>query len=386
MKNLIAFLSIILLCTACKQEPQLPPNTYQVNVSLPGVYNGIRAHINIISEGGKEITVDTAIVMNETFTLNGTIIAPVRRAISVNGVNGSLTFILEPGYTDISINKDSIKGSLIDGPINNQAHNEYLSDLLTKRKLYKAINSELAIEQSNVNRERYDQLLEEQENLIISMDNHTSDFIVNHPDLQLSLLLLESQIGSRNLNLKLFKSQRKILSNLINRNAENQYIGQKIDTYIYQKESEENLNIGKVAPEFSSPDKDGNMLALKDMKGKATIIDFWAAWCGPCRRENPNVVKIYEKYHDKGLEIIGVSLDGRSNQKDTAKANWLKAIEDDGLNWHHVSSLKYFNDPVARLYRVNAIPATFILDKNGVIVAKKLRGQALEDKIAELLE
>jgi peroxiredoxin len=386
MKNLIAFLSIILLCTACKQDPQLPPNTYQVNVSLPGVYNGIRAHINIISEGGKEITVDTAIVMNETFTLNGTIIAPVRRAISVNGVNGSLTFILEPGYTDISINKDSIKGSLIDGPINNQAHNEYLSDLLTKRKLYKAINSELAIEQSNVNRERYDQLLEEQENLIISMDNHTSDFIVNHPDLQLSLLLLESQIGSRNLNLKLFKSQRKILSNLINRNAENQYIGQKIDTYIYQKESEENLNIGKVAPEFSSPDKDGNMLALKDMKGKATIIDFWAAWCGPCRRENPNVVKIYEKYHDKGLEIIGVSLDGRSNQKDTAKANWLKAIEDDGLNWHHVSSLKYFNDPVARLYRVNAIPATFILDKNGVIVAKKLRGQALEDKIAELLE
>ncbi|MCO4820936.1 MAG: AhpC/TSA family protein [Flavobacteriaceae bacterium] len=386
MKNLIAFLSIILLCTACKQEPQLPPNTYQVNVSLPGVYNGIRAHINIISEGGKEITVDTAIVMNETFTLNGTIIAPVRRAISVNGVNGSLTFILEPGYTDISINKDSIKGSLIDGPINNQAHNEYLSDLLTKRKLYKAINSELAIEQSNVNRERYDQLLEEQENLIISMDNHTSDFIVNHPDLQLSLLLLESQIGSRNLNLKLFKSQRKILSNLINRNAENQYVGQKIDTYIYQKESEENLNIGKVAPEFSSPDKDGNMLALKDMKGKATIIDFWAAWCGPCRRENPNVVKIYEKYHDKGLEIIGVSLDGRSNQKDTAKANWLKAIEDDGLNWHHVSSLKYFNDPVARLYRVNAIPATFILDKNGVIVAKKLRGQALEDKIAELLE
>lgn len=386
MKNLIAFLSIILLCTACKQEPQLPPNTYQVNVSLPGVYNGIRAHINIISEGGKEITVDTAIVMNETFTLNGTIIAPVRRAISVNGVNGSLTFILEPGYTDISINKDSIKGSLIDGPINNQAHNEYLSDLLTKRKLYKAINSELAIEQSNVKRERYDQLLEEQENLIISIDNHTSDFIVNHPDLQLSLLLLESQIGSRNLNLKLFKSQRKILSNLINRNAENQYVGQKIDTYIYQKESEENLNIGKVAPEFSSPDKDGNMLALKDMKGKATIIDFWAAWCGPCRRENPNVVKIYEKYHDKGLEIIGVSLDGRSNQKDTAKVNWLKAIEDDGLNWHHVSSLKYFNDPVARLYRVNAIPATFILDKNGVIVAKKLRGQALEDKIAELLE
>ena len=117
------------------------------------------------------------------------------------------------------------------------------------------------------------------------------------------------------------------------------------------------------------------------MKGKVTIIDFWAAWCGPCRRENPNVVKTYKKYHEKGLEIISVSLD-----KPGEKDRWLKAIKDDNLTWHHVSNLKYFNDPVARLYNIRSIPSTYILDEDGKIVAKNLRGARLEAKIKELLD
>ena len=127
------------------------------------------------------------------------------------------------------------------------------------------------------------------------------------------------------------------------------------------------------------------MVSLNDVKGKVTIIDFWAAWCGPCRRENPNVVRIYNKYHDQGLEIIGVSLDGTRNQKDPKNA-WLNAIKKDELTWTHVSNLQYFQDPVAQLYNINAIPATFILDEKGKIVAKNLRGRALELKVQELLK
>lgn len=112
--------------------------------------------------------------------------------------------------------------------------------------------------------------------------------------------------------------------------------------------------------------------------GKVTIVDFWAAWCKPCRAENPNVVKVYNKYKDQGLSILGVSLD-RSEEA------WKKAIEEDGLTWNHVSNVQYF-DEIAALYNVNAIPATFILDENGVIVAKNLRGEALEEKIGELLQ
>ena len=123
------------------------------------------------------------------------------------------------------------------------------------------------------------------------------------------------------------------------------------------------------------------MLSLYDIKGKATIVEFWASWCGPCRRENPNIVKVYEKYKDKGLVIIGVSLD-RPGQKE----RWRKAIEDDNLNWYHVGSLQYFNDPVARMYNISSIPASFILDEEGKIVAKRLRGKALEDQISKMLD
>jgi thiol-disulfide isomerase/thioredoxin len=113
--------------------------------------------------------------------------------------------------------------------------------------------------------------------------------------------------------------------------------------------------------------------------GKVTLIDFWAAWCKPCRAENPNVVSAYKKYHDKGLNIIGVSLD-RSAE------DWKKAIADDGLIWNQVSHVAYFEDPIAKLYGVDAIPAAFLLDENGVIVAKNLRGSQLEEKVAELLQ
>jgi peroxiredoxin len=137
-------------------------------------------------------------------------------------------------------------------------------------------------------------------------------------------------------------------------------------------------SIGSRAPNFSAPTPSGEELALNDVLGKATILDFWAAWCRPCRAENPNVVKVYEKYKEKGLSILGVSLDRKAE-------DWKKAIEDDGLVWNHVSNVQYF-DEIARLYNVDAIPATFILDENGIIVAKNLRGPALEKKIAEMLQ
>ncbi|MBK0368580.1 TlpA family protein disulfide reductase [Flavobacterium sp. SE-1-e] len=120
------------------------------------------------------------------------------------------------------------------------------------------------------------------------------------------------------------------------------------------------------------------MVSLKESLGKVTIVDFWASWCGPCRQENPNVVAIYKDLHSKGLNIIGVSLD-----KDASK--WKEAIAKDNLTWTHVSNLKFWEEPIAAQYGVEAIPATFILDASGKVVAKDLRGAALRAKIEELL-
>ena len=138
-------------------------------------------------------------------------------------------------------------------------------------------------------------------------------------------------------------------------------------------------NVGQFAPEISLPSPDGKEIALSSLKGKLVLIDFWASWCGPCRKEMPNVVKIYSKFKNKGFEIYGVSLD-------QDKEKWMEAITKDGINWPQVSDLKYWDNVAARIYNVQGIPYTVLIDKDGKIIAKNLRGQELEKKIAEVLK
>jgi peroxiredoxin len=137
------------------------------------------------------------------------------------------------------------------------------------------------------------------------------------------------------------------------------------------------LSVGQLAPEITLPDPDGQLVSLSGLRGKYVLIDFWAAWCRPCREENPNVVRLYNQYKDQGFEVFGVSLD-------RTKDAWVKAIEDDNLTWTHVSDLQYFNSAAAALYQINAIPATYMIDPDGKIIAKDLRGTSLENKLKEI--
>jgi peroxiredoxin len=136
--------------------------------------------------------------------------------------------------------------------------------------------------------------------------------------------------------------------------------------------------VGDEAPDFTLNSPEGQPIQLSGLRGKYVLIDFWASWCGPCRMENPNVVKMYNKYKDKGFAIYGVSLDKDMNA-------WTAAIKKDGLSWTHGSDLKYWNSAAAQLYGVSAIPATYLLDKDGKVIAKNLRGPSLEAKLSELL-
>ncbi|MCB0663759.1 MAG: TlpA family protein disulfide reductase, partial [Saprospiraceae bacterium] len=142
------------------------------------------------------------------------------------------------------------------------------------------------------------------------------------------------------------------------------------------------IQVGMEAPDIKLPSPDGKYYALSDLKGKVVLLDFWASWCGPCRRENPNVVKVYDKYNSQGFEVFSVSLD-RQNGKD----KWISAIKADNLKWpYHVSDLQFWQSAPAQLYGVNSIPRTFLIDREGKIAAVNLRGaQAIEDALKKAL-
>jgi peroxiredoxin len=136
--------------------------------------------------------------------------------------------------------------------------------------------------------------------------------------------------------------------------------------------------IGAKAPDFALPSPDGKVLRLSDHFGKYLLLDFWASWCGPCRKENPNIVRVFNKYKEKGFVVFAVSLDSK-------KEPWVQAIQKDGLNWPQVSDLLFWDSGPAKLYGIRGIPGNVLIDPSGTIIARNVRGEELEKKLAELL-
>ena len=370
---------MVSLFVSCNKTTKNSDN-YIIDGTAKGVYNGIRVYLSSLDEAGNQVYQDTAIVVNEKFTFEGTVNKPSVWYLSANEVTGNFPIIIENSTFNIDLNKDDFQSTQVTGSKSNKALSDYnkgLKDMSDKRLNISKSQREALQKQDSQSVNKF-----EQEIIKLNEDrvNYPYTFINKNKDNFFSLVLVETLLKNKTSDFKRVIQSYNSLDDDIRSSDFGIIIYGEIVKTKEMLEQTALLSEGGIAPNFTAPDPNGKMISLNDIKGKVTIIDFWASWCGPCRRENPNVVSVYNKYHDKGLEIISVSLD-KPGQKD----KWLKAIEDDKLTWHHVSNLNYFNDPIAKLYNIQSIPSTFILDNEGKIVAKKLRGKALEDKVAELL-
>ena len=366
-KNLIALLYLVLISIACQDGS----TTLKIKGSTDLEDGNTLYHI-VADQNNQPKTLDTIKVISGYFELKTEIIEPNIHFLQINGKQGTFPFIAENGTVKIQVYKDSLGTSTAKGTISNDDFMKYKSETKIYIESLNGIGNDL--QQARILKDSLlaDDLKEQYQDVRDQIQTYELDLIKSSPNSLISVLILERFVSNKIIPIKEAKFIFESLSNRII-NTDSGRIIQK------QLEETPKAEVGQIAPLFEGPNPKGGNFILENGLGKVTIIDFWASWCRPCRVENPNLVQLYRKNKDRGLSIVGVSLDRE-------KSKWIRAIEDDGLVWDHVSNLKFWNDPIARLYKISAIPATFILDENGVIIARDLRGIALYNKVEELLD
>lgn len=379
-------LAVVLLALgmfSCKQD-----NT--IEITTKDVANDTKVEIMTSELGNPSPTVvytgtikDNKLVFENPFT-------EFEEAYMVLGgeMQNNVFFIGEPGHITISVAKDQPTETVLGGSENNQKLQKLQDEVKpTVIKLRTFIDENqmnlMQLSQSNeeADRAKFEALQNEYKGYIDSINEVYKKHQQDNANNAFGLLLLSQQMmSSQDGETDFVKEFDKFSAEL-----KESKTGKKIDSMLkmmnVSEEETAGLKVGDIAPNFTSKTPDDKELSLEEFKKgkKLVLIDFWASWCGPCRVENPNVVKLYNGFKAKGLDIIGVSLD-----KD--KDKWLQAIEKDGLVWGQVSNLQFWNDEIAAEYGVQAIPANYLINEKGEILAINLYGEELYKKVEELLK
>lgn len=322
-----------------------------------------------------KVITDSVPVKNGIFLFKGSVPEPLRYTLKLADSKQSTTFFIENSVIRVTGQKDSLFQAKVSGSALNDLYKSFydVSWKPVRDKagvIYRKIDAATENGKTKLDaalRKKFDDEFAEVEKL---NDSAVTDFVKAHLSSVASALVIQDRYISYS-----YPDKAAVLYAQLSEKVKKSFYGKEIKAAL---DLDAKTGLGKAAPDFTQPDTLGRAMSLHGFKGKYVLIDFWASWCVPCRKENPNVVKAYQKYHDKGFEILGVSLDSK-------KDAWLKAIAVDGLTWQHVSDLKGWANAAATDYGVKSVPANYLLDRDGKIIAKGLRGEFLDKKLAELL-
>lgn len=376
MKGIIGFFFALVSLSA---QAQTTSNFTISGTATTGNLSVAKVYLQYQSEGNN--TMDSSDFVNGKYSFKGNISEPVLARIRVKYLPDAAGKIIKPmqgrdlisvflSKGDITINSiDSFSNITVNGSV---AQDDYS----TLTKSFQPLNEQMnalykQFEEAGDDVVKKKAIEDKADSLDKLQKKMYADFVTNHPNSPIALYCVNVFAGW-DINPELVAPLYAKLPATTQQSFSGKNLGDRIA--IARKTA-----IGNVAPEFVQNDTLGNPVALSSFRGKYVLVDFWASWCGPCRRENPMVVKAFQQFKGKGFTIVGVSLD-----QPGAKEKWMDAIHKDALTWTHVSDLKYWENEVAKQYGIRAIPQNFLLDPSGKIIAKNLNGETLEKKLTEV--